>query len=121
MPTGMRRRRSMLRMQHGAGTDHGRDRVFKNQLFLAVVLQKYGVLIKGTDLARQLYSADKVDRNGSFILTDRVKKRVLDVLCRLVVHVPISCSFFSAWDSTTATLKLMPMPEGDATVIKTVR
>ena len=74
-------------MQHGSGTDHGRDRVFKNQLFLAVVLQKYGVLVKGADLAGQLDAADEIDGDGRFVFADGVEEGVLDVLRCLIFHV----------------------------------
>src|SRR5271168_4312722 len=80
----------MLTMNHRPVADDGGDRVLEDQLLLAVVLQQHRVFVEGTDLARQLHSADKVDGDWSLIFADRIKKRVLNVLCRLVIHVPIS-------------------------------
>ena len=65
--------------------------MFKDQLLLAIVLQKHGILVKGTDLSSELDAADQIDRDGCFVFADRVQKRVLYILCRLVFHLPISC------------------------------
>jgi hypothetical protein len=65
--------------------------VFKDKLFLAVVLEEHGILIEGPDLSRQLYAADQVYGDRGFVLPHRVQKGILNVLCRLVLHVPISC------------------------------
>ena len=57
--------------------------MLEDQLFLGIVFQKYGVLIEGTDLACKLDAAYEVDRDGAFILADRVQESVLNILCRL--------------------------------------
>src|ERR1700691_5511854 len=74
--------------------------MFEDQLLLAVILQQHRILIKRPDLSSQLNSADQVNRDGSFVLPDGVQECVLNILCRLVIHVPISiflliklCSF----------------------------
>jgi hypothetical protein len=64
--------------------------MLEDQLLLTVVLKQNRILVEGTNLACQLDTADQIDRDGGFIFADRVEKRVLDVLCRLVIHVPIS-------------------------------
>jgi hypothetical protein len=65
--------------------------VLEDKLFLAVVFQEHGILIEGPDLTRQLDAAYQVNGNGGFVLAHRVQKCILNVLCRLVLHVPISC------------------------------
>jgi hypothetical protein len=64
--------------------------MLENQLLLAVVFKQNGIFIKGAYFACEFNSADQVYRDRSLIFADRVKKRVLNVLCRLIVHVPIS-------------------------------
>ena len=64
--------------------------MLENQLLLAVVFQQHGILVKGAYFACEFDSADQVYRDRSLIFADRIKKRVLNVLCRLIVHVPIS-------------------------------
>src|SRR5579863_8445942 len=64
--------------------------MFENQLFLAVVFQEHGVFIKRPDLSCQLDAADQINRNGGFVFPNGVQKGVLNILCRLVLHVPIS-------------------------------
>jgi hypothetical protein len=73
-----------------ATADHRGDCVLKDQLFLRVVLEQNRVFIEGTYLACQLDSADKVDGDGAFVLADRIQERILNVLCRLGIHGPIS-------------------------------
>ena len=68
--------------------------MLENQLLLAIVFKQYGILVKRTYFACEFDSADQVYRDRSFIFADRIEKRVLDVLCRLIVHVPIS-NFYS--------------------------
>src|ERR1700691_1240065 len=64
--------------------------MLENQLFLAIVFKQHGILIERAYFACEFNSADQVYRDRSLIFADRVKKRVLNVLCRLIVHVPIS-------------------------------
>src|ERR1700733_9454909 len=66
--------------------------MLENQLLLAVVFKQHGVLVERAYFACEFDSADQVYRDRSLIFTDRIEKRVLDVLCRLIVHVPISNS-----------------------------
>src|SRR5581483_8182077 len=65
--------------------------VFENQLLLAIVFQQHGILIEGPDFSSELDAADQINRDGGFVLPNRVQKGVLNILCRLVLHVPISC------------------------------
>jgi hypothetical protein len=64
--------------------------MLENQLLLAVVLKQHRILVKRAYFACEFDSADQVYRDRSLIFADRIKKRVLNVLCRLIVHVPIS-------------------------------
>jgi hypothetical protein len=66
--------------------------MLENQLLLAVVFKQHGVLVERAYFACEFDSADQVYRDRSLIFADRIEKRVLDVLCRLIVHVPISNS-----------------------------
>ena len=75
--------------QHWTRGGDGRDGALEDQLLLTIVLQQYRVLIKGANLAYQLYSADQIDGNWASIFAERIKKRVLKILLRrLEVHVP---------------------------------
>jgi hypothetical protein len=73
-----------------AAAYHRGDCVLEDQLFLRVVLEQYRILIEGTYLACQLYTADEVDGDGAFVLADRIQEGILNVLCRLGIHGPIS-------------------------------
>ena len=66
--------------------------MLENQLLLTVVFKQHGVLVERAYFACEFDSADQVYRDRSLIFADRIEKRVLDVLCRLIVHVPISNS-----------------------------
>ena len=81
---------AMFTVAHGAVAYHSRDGVFEDELLLAVVFEQNGVLVERPYLPCQLDSAHEVDRNRRFILADRIEERVLNVLCRLVIHMPIS-------------------------------
>jgi hypothetical protein len=87
-------RRAVIAMKHGTRAHHRRNRVLEDQLLLAIVLKQDRVLVKRAYFACEFNSADQVYRDRSLIFTDRVEKRVLDVLCRLIVHVPISMTDF---------------------------
>jgi hypothetical protein len=74
--------------------------MLENQLLLAIVFKQHGVLVERPYFACEFNSADQVYRDRSLIFPDRIEKRVLDVLCRLIVHVPISNSYhveFALW------------------------
>jgi len=64
--------------------------MLEDQLFLRVVFEQNRVFIKGTNLACQLDAANKVDGDGAFVLADRIQERILNILCRLGIHGPIS-------------------------------
>src|ERR1700736_2585314 len=64
--------------------------MLENQLLLAVVFEQPRILVKRAYFACEFDSADQVYRDRSLIFADRIKKRVLNVLCRLIAHVPIS-------------------------------
>jgi hypothetical protein len=65
--------------------------VFEDQLLLAVVFKQHRVLIEGADLSGQLDAADQVNRDRSLVFANGIQEGVLNILCRLVLHVPISC------------------------------
>src|SRR6202040_273732 len=69
-----------------------RDRVLKDQLLLAVVFQQHRILVERSYFPSELNAADQINGDGGLVLADRVQEGVLNVLCRLVIHVPISCS-----------------------------
>jgi hypothetical protein len=75
--------------------------VLEDQLLLAVVLKQHGILVKRPDFPGQLDPADKIDRNRSLILPNCIQERVLNILCRLVFHVPISCFLSDGLDAQT--------------------
>src|ERR1700722_2979231 len=79
------------RVHHASVAHHGRDRMLEDQLLLAVVFQQHRILVKRPDLSSQLDTADQINGDGGLVLADSVQECVLNVLCRLVVHVPISC------------------------------
>jgi hypothetical protein len=80
----------MFAVQDAPIADYRRYCVLEDQLLLAVVLQKHRVLIEGPDLAGELDPADKVNSDGCFVLPNRIQERVLNILCRLGIHGPIS-------------------------------
>ena len=47
-------------------------------------------LSKDRILPVSLTPLTRVDRDWGLVFADRIKKRVLNILCRLVIHVPIS-------------------------------
>jgi hypothetical protein len=82
----------MIAVQHRPGAHNRRDGMLEDQLFLTVVLKQDGIFVKGAYFACEFDSADQVYRDRSLIFPDRIEKRVLNVLCRLIIHVPISLS-----------------------------
>ena len=64
--------------------------MFENELLLRIILKQNGILVEGTYLAGQLYAADQVDGDRAFVLADRIQERILNILCRLGIHGPIS-------------------------------
>src|ERR1700724_2109037 len=71
--------------------------MLENQLLLAIVFKQHGVLVERAYFACEFDPADQVYRDRSLIFADRIKKRVLNVLCRLIVHVPISHFLMSSY------------------------
>src|ERR1700692_816636 len=57
--------------------------MFEDQLFLSVGFEHYGILVEGTDAARQLHPAHQVNGNVQPLLTSRVEEGILNVLRRL--------------------------------------
>jgi dTDP-4-amino-4,6-dideoxygalactose transaminase len=100
--------------------------MLENQLLLAVVFKQHGILVERAYFACEFNSADQVYRDRSLIFADRIKKRVLNVLCRLIVHVPISQ--FLLWSNCVienaqalaATAKLDSEPERTQVLLKKV-
>ena len=70
-------------MHSGASGNHSRDRVLEDQLLLRVVFQQHRILVEGADFPCQLDAADQVNRNGAFVLSDRIQESILNILCRL--------------------------------------
>src|SRR5271170_7313044 len=71
--------------------------MFENELLLIAGFENYRVLVKRSDAARQLHSADQIDRNVVPFLSCRVEERILNILlCRLGFHMPISFFAFDA-------------------------
>lgn len=99
------RDRPVVAMQHRPAAYHSRNSMLENQLLLTVVLEQYGIFVEGANFPRKLHAAHKVNGYGGLIFPDRVQKRVLDILCRLIIHVPISRSH-----SYQLTLKIEPLP-----------
>src|SRR3984957_2526869 len=65
--------------------DDGRDGVFEDQLFLAAGLKHHRIFVETTDAARQLDTAQKINRNAHPLLAGRVQEGILYVLRRLVI------------------------------------
>src|SRR5271170_6327900 len=82
--------------------------MLENQLLLAVVFKQHGILVKRAYFACEFDSADQVYRDRSLIFADRIEKRVLNVLCRLIVHVPIS-HFYDGLNALWKMLKLLQL------------
>src|SRR5271163_4410650 len=90
-------------MSHRPSHHHGRDGVLEDQLLLAVSFQNHGVLIEGTNTARQLYSAQQINRYAQPLLAGCVEEGILNVLRRLaIVHSR------SPWVLSTATKPWVP-------------
>jgi len=61
--------------------------MLENELLLTVRLQNHGVLVKGADAARQLHTAEQINRDARSLFAGRVKEGILNVLRRLIaVH-----------------------------------
>src|SRR3954468_17297166 len=73
-------------VHHGTIADYRRNRVFEDQLLLAVVLEKNRVLVERADPSGQLHAADQINGDRGLVLADRIQKSILNVLCRLTVH-----------------------------------
>jgi hypothetical protein len=86
----------MFTVQDASIADHSRYRVLEDQLLLAVVLQQDRVLIEGPDFTGEFDAANQVNGDWSFVLPNRIQESVLNILCRLVFHVPIS-AFSKGW------------------------
>jgi hypothetical protein len=78
-------------VKHAPVAHHGRNGVLEDQLLLVVVFQQHRILVERADLPGQLDAADQINRDGGLVLADRVQECVLNVLCRLGLHMPISC------------------------------
>jgi hypothetical protein len=68
--------------------------VLEDQLLLAIVLQQHRILVERADLSGELHPANQLNRNRGLVFANSVQKRVLNVLCRLVIHEPISFTFY---------------------------
>src|SRR5580692_2111067 len=65
--------------------------MLEDELLLVAGFENNRVLVKRSDAARQLHSADQIDRNVVPFLSCRVEERILNILlCRLGFHMPIS-------------------------------
>src|SRR5579871_5217531 len=88
---GMRGGWPMLSVEHAAVAHHSRDSVLEDELLLAVVFEEHGIFIEGADFTRQFDAADQINGDRGLVFANRIQEGVLNVLCRLVLHVPISC------------------------------
>jgi hypothetical protein len=79
-------RGAVLAVKHAPVAHHGGNGVLEDELFLAVVFQKHGVLIERPDFPGELDSADKVNGDGGLVLPNGIQERILNILCRLVFH-----------------------------------
>ena len=74
------------RQVRSARDHHRRDGVFENQLLLIVGFQHDRILIERPDPPRELHSAEQIDRDNGFVFARSVEKRILNILCRFVIH-----------------------------------
>jgi len=81
---------------------HGRNGVLEDQLLLTIVFEQHGVLVERADLPGKLDAADQINRDWGLVFADSVQESVLNILCRLVLHMPISCSLNGLLDAETA-------------------
>ncbi len=87
----------MIAMQNRTAAYDRGNGVFKNELFLTIVLKQNGILVERPDLSSQLYTAHQVNRYRRLVFANRIQKGVLNILCRLVIHVPISIYLGTLW------------------------
>ena len=71
------------------GDHHGGNGMLENQLFLIVRFQHHGVFIERTNAPRKLHSAEQINGDMQLVFACRVEERILYVLRRLIVHLPI--------------------------------
>ena len=64
--------------------------MLEDELFLIVGFQDDLIFIKRPDSARKFNPAEQINGHLRLVLARGVQKRVLNVLCRLVFHLPIS-------------------------------
>src|SRR5579863_953736 len=81
---------AMLTVEHAPIADHGGNGVLEDQLLLAVVFKKHGILVEGPNFSGELDAADQVNGDGGLVLANRIQEGVLNILCRLILHLPIS-------------------------------
>src|ERR1700722_5508911 len=60
--------------------------VLEDQLLLIIGLEHHRVFVKRTNTARQLYTTQQVNRDTGSFFPGGIQERVLNVLCRLIVH-----------------------------------
>lgn len=71
------------------GHDYRRNSMLEDELFLVVGFQNYRVFVKGPNPPGKLHPTEQVDRDLRFIFARSIEERVLNVLRRLVFHLPI--------------------------------
>jgi hypothetical protein len=71
------------------GHDYRRNSMLENELFLIVGFQDYRILIKGPNAAREFHATEQINGDLDSVLARSVEERVLNVLCRLIFHLPI--------------------------------
>jgi hypothetical protein len=106
-------------MHHAPVAYHGRNRVLEDQLLLAVVFEQHGIFVEGPDLSGELDAANQINRDRGFVLADGVQEGILNVLCRLVLHVPIS--FISLMGLDVALLHLRENAKTAGTASETLK
>src|SRR5579864_62155 len=79
---------------------HSGNSVFEDELLLPVRLEHYGVLIEGTNAARQLHPAEQINGDAGSLFAGRVEEGILDVLRRLIAVHSRSPRFLNCGRST---------------------
>ena len=67
---------------------HGRDGMFKDELFLVVRFQHEGVFVEALNAPGQLDAAHQIDREHDLVLACIIQETVLYVLRRLIHAAP---------------------------------
>ena len=81
--------RTIVGVVAALGHHYRRNRMLEDELFLIVRFQYDGIFVKRTNTARKLDAAEQVNGDLRLVFAGSIEERVLNVLCRLVFHLPI--------------------------------